>query len=63
MYKRLYSFLEETNSFFPYQFGVRPNNSRNSAFIEFTEKIRKACEKGLFACGVYTLILKKLLTK
>ena len=55
MYKRLYSFLEENNS---YQFGFRPNHSTNSELIEITEQIRKACDKVLFACGVY-LDLKK----
>ena len=58
MYKRLYTFLEENNSFYSYQFGFRPNHSTNSALIEITEQIRKACDKGLFACGVY-LDLKK----
>ena len=58
MYKGLYTFLEESNSFYPYQFGFRPNHSTNSALIEITEQIRKACDKGLFACGVY-LDLKK----
>ena len=38
--------------------GFRPNHSTNSALIEITEQIRKACDKGLFACGVY-LDLKK----
>ena len=36
----------------------RPNHSTNSALIEITEQIRKACDKGPFACGVY-LDLKK----
>ena len=53
MYKRLYTFLEENNSFYSYQFGFRPNHSTNSALIEITEQIQKACDKGLFACGVY----------
>ena len=48
--------MEENNSFF---FVFRPNNSTNSALIEITEQIRKACGKGLlFAYGVY-LDLKK----
>ena len=58
MHKRLYSFLEENNSFYHYQFGFRPNHSANIAFIEITEQIRKASDKDLFACGVY-LDLKK----
>ena len=39
MYKRLYPFLEENNSFYPYQFGFRPNLSTNSALIEIIEQI------------------------
>ena len=53
MYKRIYVFLEQNNSFYPYQFGFRHNHSTNSALIEITEQIRKACDKGSFACGVY----------
>ena len=53
MYKRLYTFLEESNSFYPYQFGFRLNHSTNSALIEITEQILKVFDKGLFAYGVY----------
>ena len=52
MYKRLHSFLEENNSFYPHYFGFRPNHLTNSALI------RKAFDRGLFVCGVY-LDLKK----
>ena len=58
MYKRLYSLLEENNSFCPYQFGFRSNHSTNSGLIEIAKQIRKACDKGLFACEVH-LDLKK----
>ena len=58
MYKRLYTFLEENNSFYPYQSGFKPSNSTNSVPIEIIEQVRKACDKGLFASGVY-LDLKK----
>ena len=58
MYKRLYTFLEESNSFYPYQFGFRLNHLTNSALIEITEQIRKVFDKGLFGYGVY-LYLKK----
>ena len=63
MYKRLYTFLEENNSFYSYQFGFRPNHSTNSALIEITEQIRKACDKGLSLPVGYILISKKLLTQ
>ena len=62
MYKRLYSFLGENDSFYPYQFGFRLNHSTNSALIEITEQIRKACDKGIFACRVY-LDLKKVFSR
>ena len=58
MYKRLYTFLEENNSFYPYQFGFRSNHSRNSALVEIIEEIREPCDKALFSFGVY-LGLKK----
>ena len=58
MYKRLYSLLEENNSFYPYQFGFRSNHSTNSGLIEIAKQIRKACDKGIFVCEVY-LDLKK----
>ena len=58
MYKRIYVFLEQKNSFYPYQFGFRHNHSTNFALIEITEQIRKACDEGSYACGVY-LDLKK----
>ena len=51
---RLYSFLEENNSCYPYQFKFKPNNSTNSALVEITEQIQKACDKGVSACRVYT---------
>ena len=43
-------------SFYPCQFGFRDSTSH--ALIDITDKIMKACDQGLFACGVY-LDLKK----
>ena len=53
MQKRLYFYLEQTKVFYPFQFGLRNQHSTTHALIEITEKIREACDKGLFACGVY----------
>ena len=53
MHKRLYFYLEQNKVFYPFQFGFRNQHSTTHALIEITEKIRKACDKGLFACGVY----------
>ena len=53
LYKRLNSFQEENNGSYPDKFGFNPNHSTNSALIEITEQIRKACHRGLFVCRVY----------
>ena len=60
--KRQCSFLEEHNSFYSCLFGFRPNDSTNIELLEMTEQIKKACDKGLFACWVY-LDLKDVLTQ
>ena len=53
IHRRLNSFLEKNNIFYPFQFGFRDRHSTSNAFIEITDKIMKACDQGLFACGVY----------
>ena len=58
IHRRLNSFLEQSNIFYPSQFGFRDRHSTSHALIEITDKIMKACDQGLFACGVY-LDLKK----
>ena len=58
IHRRLNSFLEQNNIFYPSQFGFRDRHSTSHALIEITDKIMKACDQGLFACGVY-LDLKK----
>ena len=55
---RLYMFLEQNNAFHNYQFGFRNNHSTDHALIEITEKIRNACDKTLFTCGVYLNLQK-----
>ena len=58
IHRRLNSFLEQNNIFYPSQFGFRDRHSTSHALIEITDKIMKDCDQGLFACGVY-LDLKK----
>ena len=58
IHSRLNSYLEQKNIFYSIQFGFRDRHSLAHALIEIDEKIKKACNKGLFACGVY-LDLKK----
>ena len=58
IHRRLNSFLEQNNIYYPSQFGFRDRHSTSHALIEITDKIMKACDQSLFACGVY-LDLKK----
>ena len=57
IHKRLNSFLKN-NIFYPFQFGFKDNHSITHALIEMTEQIKEACDRSLYACGVY-LNLKK----
>ena len=58
IHKRLNSFLEQSNIFYPSQFDFKDNHSTTHALIEMTDQIKEACDRGLYACGVY-LDLKK----
>ena len=58
IHKRLNSFLEQNNIFCPSQFGFRDKHSTTHALVEITDQIKKACDCGLYICGVY-LDLKK----
>ena len=51
--ERLYSFLEKEQLLFEGQFGFRNNRSTTDALIDITERIRNACDKGLYACGAF----------
>ena len=48
IHRRLDSFLEQNNIFYPSQFGFRDRHSTSHAPIEITDKIMKACDQGLF---------------
>ena len=58
VHKRLNSFLEQNNIFYPFQFGFRDYHSTTHALIEITDQIKEACDCSLYACGIY-LDLKK----
>ena len=60
VHERLYSFLEKEQLLFEGQFGFRNNRSTTHALIDITERIRNACDKGLYACGAF-LDFKKAL--
>ena len=53
VHERLYSFLEKEQLLFEGQFGFRNNRSTTDALIDITERIRNACDKGLYACGAF----------
>ena len=55
---RLYSFLEKNSLLFERQYGFRNKLSTNHALIDITSKIQTACDKGIFACGVYVDLKK-----
>ena len=48
-----YSFLEQNNCLFNYQFRFRNNHSTNHALISWTEKIQKVIDDGKFVCEVF----------
>ena len=58
IHKRLNSFLEHNNIFYSFQFGFRDNHSTTHALIKMKNQIKKACDRVLYACGIY-LDLKK----
>ena len=58
IHKRLNSFLEQNNIFYPSQLGFRDKHSTSHALIEITDQTKEAYDHGLYACGVY-LDLKK----
>ena len=60
MHKRLYSFLETQNCFYPAQFGFRLNVSTNNALMSITENIQKQLDERKYCAGVF-VDLKKLL--
>ena len=53
VHPRLYSFLEKNSLLFEQQYGFWNKLSTNHALIDITSKIQTACDKGIFACGVY----------
>ena len=50
--------MEHNDIFYSSQFGFRDNHSTTHALIKMTDQIKEACDRGLYACGVY-LDLKK----
>ena len=53
MHKRLHSFLETQNCFYPAQFGFQLNMSTNNALMSITENIQTQLDKGKYCTGVF----------
>ena len=53
MHERISSFLSKNKCLYDLQFGFRKNHSTTHTLMYLTETIRKALDKGLFACGIF----------
>ena len=57
MFKRLYEYLDNLNTFYPVQFGFREKHSTN-ALISMTESIKSTIDNGDYGCGVFNDLKK-----
>ena len=53
MHRRVYNFLESTESLFTLQFGFRKKHSTSHALISIVEEIRQNLDNNCFSCGVF----------
>ena len=68
IHAKLSTFLSTSNVLYEKQFGFQNHLSTNRALIELTENIKRGCDSGKFACGVFlgfqktfdTVLFKKL---
>ena len=58
MHKRLYSFLETQNCFYPAQFGFQLNLSTNNALMSIIENIQTQLDEGKYCPGVFVDLKK-----
>ena len=58
MHKRLYSFLETQNCFYPAQFGFQLNVSTNNALMSIIENIQTQLDEGKYCTGVFVDLKK-----
>ena len=71
MYNRIELFLNEFDSIYRLQFGVRKKHSTEHALLSIVEEIRNNLDNGIFTCGVFidleqafdTVNLKIILSK
>ena len=50
--------MEQNNIFYPFQSGFRDYHLTTHALIKMTDQIKEACDRSLYACGIF-LGLKK----
>ena len=58
MHKRLHTFLETQNCFYPAQFGFQLSMSTNNALMSITENIQTQLDKGKYCAGVFVDLKK-----
>ena len=58
MYKRLHTFLNNSDIIYNLQFGFRQQYSTSHALININENIRKALDDGNIGCGVFVDLQK-----
>ena len=58
VHDRVYTFLEDFQCIYSFQFGFRKKHSTNHALIEITETIRQALDNKKIACGIFVDLQK-----
>ena len=53
MFKRLYEYLDNLNTFYHLQFGLREKHSTNHLLISMTESIKSTIDDGNYGFGVF----------
>ena len=60
MFKRLYEYFDNVNTFYPLQFEFREKHSTSHALISMTESIKIAIDNGNYGHGVFIDLRKAL---
>ena len=58
VYKRMYSFIEQSECLYNLQFGFHAGHSTTHALINITEKVRAALDQNKFSCGIFVDLQK-----
>ena len=53
MYKRKYSFIEQSECLYNLQFGLRAGHSTTHTLINIAEKVRAALDQNKASCGIF----------